>query len=183
MYREHLAGIVPVSNEESGFGLKWHDCLMPIADNFLAIQNAVFECALAGCDTIWVVSRYEDATFLKEILGEWILDPVDEKRYDDDYSVKRIPIYYVPIKPRDMSIGRTSISWAAIHGVFMAFRCARGISKWLVPRNYYVSFASKVCDTSNIVGSRKIFKGKFPVLVTCNEKSILTGWFSFHADQ
>lgn len=41
----HLAGIVPVVTKPMDFQLDWHDCLMPIAPNFYAIERAVLECA------------------------------------------------------------------------------------------------------------------------------------------
>ena len=51
----HLAGVIPVSVEQSDFGMEWSDCLTPIAPNYTAIERAVTECAWAGCETIWIV--------------------------------------------------------------------------------------------------------------------------------
>ena len=51
----HLAGIIPIAGQDLDFNMPWHDCLMPIAQNYLAVERAVVECAYAGCETIWVV--------------------------------------------------------------------------------------------------------------------------------
>ena len=51
-YSFHLAGIVPVAGQDLGFGFPWHDSLMPIAQDYLAVEHAVLSCAYAGCETI-----------------------------------------------------------------------------------------------------------------------------------
>jgi len=35
----HLAGIVPVAGQPLEFNFPWHDCCMPIAPDFLAIES------------------------------------------------------------------------------------------------------------------------------------------------
>ena len=53
----HTAGIIPVANLKSEFELKTPEILLPISSDFTAIQKSVFECALAGCNTIWIVAN------------------------------------------------------------------------------------------------------------------------------
>ena len=71
----HLAGIVPVASQPLDFNFPWHDSLMPIGKDYLAVERAVLECAWAGCETIWVVCHREMQPIIKDRLGEWIFDP------------------------------------------------------------------------------------------------------------
>ena len=53
----HLAGIIPVAGHKKDFGFQWDNVLMPIAENYTAIERSVMECAYAGCETIWIVCQ------------------------------------------------------------------------------------------------------------------------------
>ena len=100
----HLAGIVPVSGQPLDYNLPWHDCLQPIAQNFLAIERAVLECATAGCETIWVVCPSKMQPLIKYRLGEMVEDPVWVGRKHDYFpseSKKAVPIFYVEVHPKD----------------------------------------------------------------------------------
>lgn len=55
----HLAGIIPVAIVPLDFKMPWNDALMPIAPNFCAIERSVYECAQAGCETIWIICNSE----------------------------------------------------------------------------------------------------------------------------
>ena len=98
----HLAGIVPIAGQPLEFGFPWHDSLMPIASNYMAIEHAVQECAMAGCETIWVVCHNDTQPLIRHRLGEWILDPAARTTglFAGDQE-RRIPIFYVPIHPKD----------------------------------------------------------------------------------
>ena len=72
----HLAGIVPVAGQPLDFKMDWHDSLMPIAPDYLAVERAVFECAWAGCETIWIVANDDMTPLIRHRLGEWVQDPV-----------------------------------------------------------------------------------------------------------
>ena len=54
-----LAGIIPVAGQPLDFNMSWSDCLMPIAPNYTAVEASVVECAMAGCETIWIVCNDE----------------------------------------------------------------------------------------------------------------------------
>jgi hypothetical protein len=138
----HLAGIIPLANLKTDLDLATPDCLLPVDPGFTAIQKAVFECAIAGCQTIWIVANDDLAPIIKEIVGEWIHDPVYYYRKFDPFPTARqrdIPIYYVPIHPKDRA-RRDSYGWSALHGIYSAWRVAKIISQWVVPSKYYITF-------------------------------------------
>ena len=64
----HLAGVVPVASQPLDFNFPWHDCCMPIAPNYLAVERAVVECAYAGCETIWIVCKFLHAFVLNRLI-------------------------------------------------------------------------------------------------------------------
>ena len=79
----HLAGIIPTVGQPLDFNFPWHDCMIPIAADFLAIERSVLECATAGCETIWVVCSTDMQPLLKHRLGESVQDPVWISRKHD----------------------------------------------------------------------------------------------------
>ena len=76
----HLAGIIPVANLKTDFNLDIPACMMPVDAGFTAIQKSVFECAIAGCSTIWIVANNDLAPIVRKRVGEWVYDPVYYKR-------------------------------------------------------------------------------------------------------
>ena len=72
----HLAGIVPVAGQSLDFKMPWHDSLMPVAQDYLAVERAVVECAYAGCETIWVICHDNMQPLIRHRLGDYIQDPV-----------------------------------------------------------------------------------------------------------
>lgn len=138
----HLAGIVPVAGQKLDFNQILPDCLMPIAQDYTLIEAAVVECAWAGCDTIWVVCNDDTSPLIREKLGDFVEDPVFSHRRHDPYpkdSKRFIPIYYVPIHPKDRD-KRDCLSWSVVYGSLLAFKVSSNISSWVVPNKYYVSF-------------------------------------------
>ena len=77
----HLAGIVPIAGQSLDFDMPWHDSLMPIAQNYLAVERAVVECAYAGCETIWVVCHDDMQPLIRHRLGDYAQDPVWVNRH------------------------------------------------------------------------------------------------------
>lgn len=138
----HLAGIVPIAGFESDFGFPWHDCLQPLASDYVAAEAAVVEAAFAGCETIWIVCNDDMQPLIRHRLGDYVQDPVwihrGYKKYPKEHR-KRIPIFYVPIHPKDY-MQRDCYAWSILHGATTAWRIAKTLSKWVVPRKYYVSF-------------------------------------------
>ena len=148
----HLAGIIPVANLKTDYDLKTPDVLMPLEPGWTAIQKSVFECAMAGCKTIWIVANDDLAPVVRNVVGEWVYDPVYYARHMSPYpseSRKEIPIYYVPIHPKDRD-RRDSYGWGILYGALRAYMTARKISKWICPDKYYVSFPMGAYDVSII---------------------------------
>jgi len=138
----HLAGVIPLANLKTDYNLKTPDCLLPVDAGFTAIQKAVFECAIAGCQTIWIVANDDLAPIVRKIVGEWTYDPVYYSRthtvFPNDHR-KEIPIYYVPIHPKDRD-RRDSYGWSTLYGIYSAWHTSNLISKWVVPEKYYITF-------------------------------------------
>ena len=97
---KHLAGIIPLANFDDTFKLPYDSFMLPVENDFTLIQKSVFECALAGCSTIWIVANDDLAPLVKKHIGEWVYDPVYFwDNYINNHIVQRrthIPIYYVP---------------------------------------------------------------------------------------
>ena len=85
----HLAGVVPIAGPPMGLNFPWHDCCMPIAQNYLAIERAVVECAYAGCETIWIVCNDDVHPLVRHRLGEYINDPVWAIRPQDPNQIQK----------------------------------------------------------------------------------------------
>ena len=185
----HLAGIVPLAGEPLDFQFPWHDCMVPIAPNFLAIERAILECATAGCETIWVVCPSEMQPLLKHRLGEMVQDPIWISRKFDMYpsgSRKEIPIYYVEIHPKDQN-KRDSLPWSILYGAKISTKVCAGLSQWLVPNKYYVAFPYAVYPSQHLRKYRKeISKQGYFFLLTDKGDSVLDGHyigFAFEASE
>ena len=152
----HLAGIIPLANLQTDFDLPIPDCLMPLDPGFTAIQKAVFECAVAGCQTIWIVANDDLAPVIKKVIGEWAYDPVYYYRRHSMFPSeerKEIPIYYVPIHPKDRD-RRDSYGWSVLHGIYSAWRVSNIISQWVVPDKYFVTFPMSAYNVYSLRKSR-----------------------------
>jgi len=155
----HVAGIIPVANMVSDFELQTPEVLLPLNTNYTAIQKSVYECALAGCSTIWIVANDDMAPAIRTIIGEWIYDPVyyaTMTRFSSEQR-RETPIYYVPIHPKDRD-RRDSYGWSALYGAYSAWKTAHRLSKWITPDKYYVSFPMSAYDVEQIRSHRKQIK-------------------------
>ena len=174
-HSSHLAGIIPICKRGTYFDTPLHDCMVMIKDGYTLLQNAINECLAVGCDTIWIVSQYRDIAFVKDHIGEWAYDYSTYEYKISTSNVPKIPIYYIPVKPRDQNIGRLTYPWGAIHGSFMAFRIAKGLSRWITPDNYYICSPYKACDITNLISNKKTFLDRDkPTIVSCKGDSVLT---------
>jgi hypothetical protein len=138
----HLAGIVPVAGQKLDFNMPWHDCLMPIAKNYLAIERAVVDCGYAGCETIFIVCHNDMMPLIKARLGDYIEDPVYAYRNFETFSHEvrvRIPIYYIAVHPHDRD-KRDSLAWSVLYGAKIANEMIGRLSSWLVPNKFFASF-------------------------------------------
>jgi hypothetical protein len=113
---------------------------------------------MAGCATIWIVANEDTAPVVKHHIGEWVYDPV---YFWDDYVDNKIrqrrthiPIYYIPIHPKDRG-KRDSYGWSALYGMHSAWWVSYRISKWVIPKKYFVSFPHSVYDYWSLRHHRK----------------------------
>ena len=183
----HLAGIVPVAGQPLDFKMDWHDSLMPIAPDYLAVERAVFECAWAGCETIWIVANDDMTPLIRHRLGEWVQDPVWVGRRLDPYpsqTRKQIPIYYVPIRAKDVG-KRDCLAWSVLHGAVTAFEVSARLSKWVIPKRNYVAFPYGVYDPEILREHRKAISSDRPFMLSHAERTIQDGeylGFTFDKD-
>tara|TARA_B100000085_G_scaffold238268_1_gene227679 strand:- start:860 stop:1717 length:858 start_codon:yes stop_codon:yes gene_type:complete len=157
-----MAGVIPVANMLSDHELSFPEILLPVDNGFSAIQKSVYECALAGCSTIWIVANDDLAPIVRKTIGDWIYDPVYYDRNLTKFHSnvrKEVPIYYVPIHPKDRD-KRDSYGWSVLYGELMAWKTAYGISEWLTPDKYYISFPMSFFDFSKIRENRKLIRDK-----------------------
>ena len=121
----HLSGIIPIANYEVELKTHYPELLTLVDEEFNLIQKSVYECAAAGCNTIWIVANDDMAPIIRKVVGEWVYDPVYYKRDLESkfYSHLRreIPIYYVGIKPKDMK-RRDSYGWSILEGMHTRFQ-------------------------------------------------------------
>lgn len=177
MHGFHLTGIIPVAGQPLDFEMPWHDSLMPISQNYLAVERAVVECAYAGCETIWVVCNFDMQPLIRHRLGDYVSDPVWAHRSFDQFAStkkKLIPIYYVPVHPRDQK-KRDCLAWSVIYGAWMARKVSGGLSQHLEPDMYYVSFPYGVYDPSLLREHRGLISKKEPFYLSNNNKTVVDG--------
>jgi hypothetical protein len=176
----HTAGIIPVANLQTDIDTPIPAVLLPVNNGFTAIQKSVFECAMAGCNTIWIVANNDLAPIIRKVVGDWVYDPVYyERTFTKFYSDHRreIPIYYVPIHPKDRA-RRDSYGWSILYGVYSSWYAAYKISKWIPPQNYYISFPMSVYDAYDIRNHRKsISNSKSNFFLKHNNKTVKDGEF------
>ena len=138
--RTHVAGIIPLANLKTNHSSVIPAGMLPVDADFTAVQKSVFECAIAGCQTIWIIANQDLAPIVRKTVGEWVYDPVYYNRTMTKFHSevrKEIPIYYVPINAQDRD-RRDSYGWSVLHGVNSAWWVGNKISKWLVPEKYFI---------------------------------------------
>lgn len=181
----HIAGIVPMAGQDLNFNFDWHDSLMPLAPGYLALERSVIECAHAGCDTIWLVCNDDASPLVRHRIGEMVEDPVWAKRNSKIASQykRKIPIFYVPVHPKDRE-RRDCLSWSVLHGALTCFKISSGISKWVVPKKYYISFPYGVYDPELVRAHRKDILGDKNLFFSFQGQSVRDGLYtSFTMDK
>jgi len=171
----HLAGVIPVANLETDFDLNVPPFLLPVERGFTAIQKSVFECAMAGCQTIWIAANDDLAPIVRKHIGEWVYDPVHYKRDLTKFYRevrKEIPIYYAPIHPKDRD-RRDSYGWSVLYGMYSAWLVSYKISKWLIPDKFFISFPMGLYDIYSLRPHRKeILSQKGNFFLSHNGKTV-----------
>ena len=168
----HLAGIIPVNTDRSKFKMDWHDCLMPIAPGYTAIEHSVFECAMAGCHTIWISAAEDVTPLIRRRIGDYVQDPVFLGRKNKYPSKDRrpIPVFYIPVIDN-----QELVSWSIISGAKTATEISESISKWLTPEKFYVSFPSGIYDAKVLRQHRGSIISEDNILLSANNLTIRDG--------
>ena len=173
--RLHVAGIVPIANIKTDHANTLPEVLVPVNNGFSAIQKSIYECAVAGCQTIWVIANDDMIPLVRKVVGDWIYDPVYyARKFSKFYKEQRkeVPIYYVPIHPKDRD-RRDSYGWSVIHGIHSAWRTSYKLSQWIVPEKYYISFPLGLFNVETVRQYRKDIKSKDKNLFfTHNDKTV-----------
>lgn len=158
---QHLAGIVPIAGPPLEFKMPWHDSMMPIGPDFLAVERAVYQCAMAGCETIWIVGHLGTQPLLRKRIGDMIIDPLvlDIVPSHAFKKLKEISIYYVPIHPKDRD-KRDTLGWSVLYGADSAFRIAKHISKWIAPEKFFCSFPYGIVSDDILHTNRLLISSK-----------------------
>jgi len=161
----NIVGIIPVAGTQGEFGFEWPDCLTPIAPNYTAVESSVYECAHAGCTSIWIVCNDDVAPLIKHRVGEFCVDQASAQRgyftkHGNNYY-QDIPIYYVPIHPKHRD-KVDCYGWSIIYGANVAYWITKKFSRWTTPDTYYISFPFGVSDPREIIRCRKFIRTKEP---------------------
>ena len=175
----NLAGIVPVAGQPLDYNFPWHDSLAPIGPNYLAVEKAVFNCAVAGCDTIWLVCPKDMQPLIRYRLGAYIVDPIKYHKsitFAKISKVCEIPIYYCPIEPKDID-RRDCLSWSIITGAQYSYRLGRKISRWTTPDRYFVSFPYGMFTPYYMSDARAKISSNDPFYVSYEGKSFKDGLY------
>ncbi len=144
------------------------------------IEAAVIEAAFAGCDTIWIICNDDMAPMVRYRVGDFIQDPI---HFYNKFGAlpqdrrKRIPIYWVPIHPRDR-FKRDCLSWSVITGALSCLKISSKLSNWLIPDKYYVSFPYGIMDPRNLQKVRKKIRNKDNFYVVSNGKTVQDNLYS-----
>ena len=175
----HLAGIIPVAGQKLDFKFPWHDCLMPVANNLTAVEQAVLQCTHAGCESIWIVAHREMQPILRDRIGDWIVEygSLLQSRFAQklaQHQVKQVGIYYVPIHPKDRD-RRDCLAWSVIYGSLRAFHISKTISSWIVPDKYFVSFPYGLVSLDSIYQNRSLISSPKNFYVEHDGKTIRDG--------
>ena len=147
--------------------------MLPIADNYTLLDAAVVECAYAGCDTIWIVCNDDTEPLLRHRVGDFIEDP-SYYYYNTSKNLdhrKRIPIFWIPQHPKDRD-KRDCLSWSVIYGALSVFKVCSGISKWMMPDKYYVSFPYGVVDPMETINFRRAYRSDKNFYMTKDGKTV-----------
>jgi len=171
----NLVGIVPLSGWDNKFDFVWPDYLQPLRPGMYAFERSIYECAYAGCDSIWVVCNDDTAPLIKKKIGDYVMSPryFEEKDFVErkDYHEKWIPIFYTPISMSDRD-RRDSLGWSVLHGALTSFVVSDKMSRWTRPTKYFVSFPFGIYDPSFVKNHRSKIRGNESFFISYQNKTV-----------
>ena len=147
----------------------------------------MIECAYAGCETIWVVCHDDMQPLIKHRLGDYVQDPLWAYRRFSSIPTdeqKLIPIFYVPIHPKDRD-KRDCLGWSALYAASATYNTIKSLSKWVIPDRYYVSFPYGVYQPWLVKEHRSKISDSNGFFLSHNGKTVKDGeylGFTFDAD-
>lgn len=172
-FSSHLAGIIPIAGQPLDYNMPWADCLMPLNQDYHAIERAVHTAASAGCNTIWIVSHKETQPLLRKKIGEWVYDPESIWKPPNVFFNKvEIPIYYIAINPKDRG-RRDSLAWSALYGAKISSYVSMKISKWLIPEKFFIVSPFGIVSDETIKKIRPLLRQKNNIIISHNNKTFL----------
>lgn len=175
----NLAGIVPVAGYKvEDFKFPWHDCLMPLNKNYLAVEHSVMQCADAGCKIVWVVCNDDMQPLIRHRLGDRVRDrhSITRTKWVKDRPIREVPIMYVPIHPNDRN-KRDCLAWSVAYGADQADRISHGISSWLRPTRFFVSWPFGVTSDMDAIVHRSRINVEDNIMFTHKGKTVCDGEF------
>ena len=174
----NLIGIIPLSGWNNSFNFPWPDYLQPLGEGLLSIERSVYECAYAGCDSIWIVCNDDTSPLIKKRIGDYVMSPrfFKEIRFvkRPDYHQRWLPVYYTPINQKDRS-RRDSLGWSVLHGALSAFQIADKVSRWVLPTKFYVSFPFGIYNPSLVEKHKSIIRGSESFFLSYQGKTVRDG--------
>ncbi len=176
----NVVGIVPLTGWDNSFDFPWPDYLQPLREGFLALERSIYECAHAGCDSIWIVCGDDVAPLVKKRIGDYVISPryFEEKDFvkSKTYHEKWIPIFYTPMSQKDRD-RRDSLGWSALHGALMAFQMSDKMSQWTLPTKYFVSFPYGIYHPGIVKNNRDTIRGNSSFFLSHKGETVRDGLY------
>jgi hypothetical protein len=147
---------------------------MPIGKNYTALDRAVFECACAGCESIWITINDDIMPLIKHRLGDYVYDPVWYfRKYDVNPkdNQKLIPIFLVPHFPKYRH-RRDSPGWGIINSAIYATAATKRLSNFLTPNKFYAAFPFGIYNPRALVKHRVAISSEKNFFLTHEGKTI-----------
>ena len=174
----NMPAVIPLAGMASEFGVEWDASLMPVAPNYTALESAIYESLHVGCSSIWIVANDDVAPLIRHRIGEWATDMESVqrgtfRRFGNSHH-REVPIYYVPIHPKHQ--GKIdNYAWSVIYGVNVAYWIMHRMSRWTVPRQYYISFPLGILDPKEVYKHKSTLKKNAPFYFSHEGKTIKDG--------
>ena len=178
MSKLNMPAIIPVAGMNTEFGMEWDSSLIPVGQNYCAIESAVYECLHAGCSSIWIVANDDIAPLLRHRLGEITtdIDSIQRGTFAKFGQTKHleVPIYYVPIHPKHRD-KVDNYAWSAIYGANVAYWIHTMFSRWVRPNQYYISFPMGMVDPKEVLEHRSLLRKNAPFYFSYEGKTVKDG--------
>ncbi len=185
----NVSGIIPLAGFNDSFDFPWPSYLQPLREGMLAIERSVYECAYAGCDSIWIVCNDDTAPLVKSRLGDYVMNPryFQEKDFvkRKDYHEKWTPIFYTAVSQKHRN-RRDSLAWTILHGSLTSFVVSSKMSQWCIPTKYFVSFPQGIYHPGIVSKHRDAIRGPESFFFATNGETVrnnkYTGFTFFPGD-